>query len=278
MSATSIWSGAMPSCRWSAAESRSSADEYSDPEKGTGAVKVTPAHDFNDFEVGRRHKLPMVNIFDVEAKLNLKDNEFSRRRSEIRRSRRDAGVARHRSFHRAQEDRRAHGGEGADRQDRAAYAYGAAWRPLRRGDRAVPHRPMVCRRQDAGAGRDRRGARRAHDVRAEKLGEDLFRLDGEHPALVRVAPALVGPSDSGLVRCRRQGLCCRNRGRGRRRRARLLHRERQRSPQQEGEAIAQDPIRRAAFLDARRGRARHLVLLGACGRSPRSAGRTKRRS
>ena len=32
------------------------ADEYSDPEKGTGAVKITPAHDFNDFEVGKRHE------------------------------------------------------------------------------------------------------------------------------------------------------------------------------------------------------------------------------
>jgi valyl-tRNA synthetase len=51
------------------------ADEYSDPEKGTGAVKITPAHDFNDFEVGKRHDLPMVNIFDAEAKLNLQDNE-----------------------------------------------------------------------------------------------------------------------------------------------------------------------------------------------------------
>jgi valyl-tRNA synthetase len=51
------------------------ADEYSDPEKGTGAVKITPAHDFNDFEVGKRHDLPMVNIFDVEAKLNLDGNE-----------------------------------------------------------------------------------------------------------------------------------------------------------------------------------------------------------
>src|SRR5262249_38620600 len=50
------------------------ADEYSDPEKGSGAVKITPAHDFNDFEVGRRHDLPLVNIFDLEAKLNLKDN------------------------------------------------------------------------------------------------------------------------------------------------------------------------------------------------------------
>ncbi len=46
------------------------ADEYSDPEKGTGAVKITPAHDFNDFEVGRRHNLPMVNIFNATAHLN----------------------------------------------------------------------------------------------------------------------------------------------------------------------------------------------------------------
>jgi valyl-tRNA synthetase len=44
-------------------------DEYSDPEKGSGAVKITPAHDFNDFEVGKRHGLPMVNIFTKEAKL-----------------------------------------------------------------------------------------------------------------------------------------------------------------------------------------------------------------
>ena len=50
------------------------ADEYSDPEKGTGAVKITPAHDFNDFEVGRRHHLPQVNVLDVEAKLDLRDN------------------------------------------------------------------------------------------------------------------------------------------------------------------------------------------------------------
>lgn len=46
------------------------ADEYSDPEKGTGAVKITPAHDFNDFEVGKRHGLHMINIFDQTAHLN----------------------------------------------------------------------------------------------------------------------------------------------------------------------------------------------------------------
>ncbi|PJB72510.1 MAG: valine--tRNA ligase, partial [Alphaproteobacteria bacterium CG_4_9_14_3_um_filter_47_13] len=46
------------------------ADAYSDPEKGSGAVKITPAHDFNDFEVGKRHDLPMINIFDIDARMN----------------------------------------------------------------------------------------------------------------------------------------------------------------------------------------------------------------
>jgi valyl-tRNA synthetase len=43
------------------------ADEHADPEKGTGAVKITPAHDFDDFEVGRRHRLPMINVLDARA-------------------------------------------------------------------------------------------------------------------------------------------------------------------------------------------------------------------
>ena len=51
------------------------ADEYSDPEKGSGAVKVTPAHDFNDFEVGRRHNLPQISVLDREARLALAGNE-----------------------------------------------------------------------------------------------------------------------------------------------------------------------------------------------------------
>ncbi|MGD0635682.1 MAG: valine--tRNA ligase [Beijerinckiaceae bacterium] len=50
-------------------------DTYSDPEKGTGAVKITPAHDFNDFEVGRRHGLALINILDAEARLLLQGNE-----------------------------------------------------------------------------------------------------------------------------------------------------------------------------------------------------------
>jgi valyl-tRNA synthetase len=51
------------------------ADAYSDPEKGSGAVKITPAHDFNDFEVGRRHNLASISVLDQEARLTLSANE-----------------------------------------------------------------------------------------------------------------------------------------------------------------------------------------------------------
>ena len=53
------------------------ADDYSDPEKGSGAVKITPAHDFNDFEVGKRHNLPQVNVLTVEAKITFTDEAFA---------------------------------------------------------------------------------------------------------------------------------------------------------------------------------------------------------
>ena len=45
-------------------------DEYSDPEMGSGAVKITPAHDFNDFEIGKRHNLELLNILNDDGTLN----------------------------------------------------------------------------------------------------------------------------------------------------------------------------------------------------------------
>ena len=48
------------------------ADDYANPEKGSGAVKITPAHDFNDYEVGRRHKLEPLNILTLDGKINDK--------------------------------------------------------------------------------------------------------------------------------------------------------------------------------------------------------------
>jgi len=50
------------------------ADDYADPEKGTGAVKITPAHDFNDWDVGKRTGLRVINVMNTRAGMFLKDN------------------------------------------------------------------------------------------------------------------------------------------------------------------------------------------------------------
>ena len=52
------------------------ADEYVDMEFGTGVVKITPAHDPNDFEVGKRHDLPVINILNDDATINSNGGEF----------------------------------------------------------------------------------------------------------------------------------------------------------------------------------------------------------
>ncbi len=198
-SATASGRRATRSCRWSAAASRSSPTPMPIPQTGSGAVKITPAHDFNDFEVGRRHGLPLVNVFDRDARLNDAV---------------PAALSRPRPLRRAQAHRRRSRGAGPRRQDRGPHADGALWRPLRRRDRAVADRPVVLRRQDAGGAGDRGGRARPHRLRAAAVGEHLLRMDAQHPAVVHLAPDLVGPSDPGLVRARRPRLRRGDRGRG----------------------------------------------------------------
>ncbi len=62
------------------------ADDYVDRNFGTGVVKVTPAHDFNDYAVGQRHNLPMINIFTDDAKVINDDTWRERRSKENRRN------------------------------------------------------------------------------------------------------------------------------------------------------------------------------------------------
>ena len=135
----------------------------------------------------------------------------------------------------------------------------SARRPLRHAARAAPHRPVVLRRQAPGPGGDRRGRGRAHPLRARALGEHLLRVDAQHPALVHLAPALVGPPDPGLVRPGRPGV--RRRERGRRRTA---------------AARATTAARRGP--DAATRTCSTPGSPPACGRSPPSAGRTRRPS
>ena len=114
------------------------ADDYVDREFGTGVVKVTPAHDSNDYAVGQRHGLPLIGVLTLDAKIN--DNA-------------PAAVPRPRPLRRAQAGGRRPRGPGPARIRQAAQADGAALRAHRRSDRADAHRPVVRRDDQAGAGR-----------------------------------------------------------------------------------------------------------------------------
>ena len=177
------------------------ADEYSDPEKGTGAVKITPAHDFNDFEVGRRHGLPQINILDPEARYARATTPSSSMSAESAiRSRHGADgldrfEARKRIVAMLEErgllekiEPHAHTVPHGDRS-------GVVIEPYLTDQWYVDVKPLAERAIEAVRdGRD--------PLRAGELGEDLLPVAREHPALVRLAPALVGPPDPGLVRRR----------------------------------------------------------------------------
>jgi valyl-tRNA synthetase len=212
------------------------ADEYVDKAFGTGCVKITPAHDFNDYAVGQRHKLAMI---DPDA-----GREDQRRRA--------GSLPRPGPLRRAQADRR------RPRRARPAGTVKPHKLMVPRGDRTgVVIEPMltdqwfvamskpapegtfnprqVDRRSGAGKSRQRRD-----QVRAGKLEHDLQPVAGQHPGLVHLAPAVVGPPHPGLVRRRTAT---------------------SRRPHEEE---AQPSPRRQGIGDAapRRRRARHLVLVG----------------
>ena len=230
------------SCRWSAASSRSSPTNIADPEKGSGAVKITPAHDFNDFEVGKRHDLPLINILDGEAQSLLSATKRSwpgSRQPDL-----DAVLALHGvdRFDGAQAHRRDDGGARAARQDRADTPRRAARRPLGRGHRALADRPVVCRRQDTGRAGAGGRARRPNQFVPKNWEKTYFEwLENIEPWCVsrqlwwgHQIPAWYGPDGAVFV--------------------------------EETEAEAQAAAARATMAKTaaapRRGRARHLVLLG----------------
>ena len=168
------------------------ADEHADPELGSGAVKITPGHDFNDFEVGKRagfKPADMLNMLDAEAHVvQTQDGLIPQDLLGLDRAR-----TRARRWSRMLED------EGAlvRVEDRVI--------PTPFGDRSgVVIEPWLTDQwyvdaaklaQPAIAG----GASGRHQDRARDLGKDLVQLAREYPALVRLAPALVGPPDPGLV-------------------------------------------------------------------------------
>jgi valyl-tRNA synthetase len=117
------------------------ADSYVDPTFGSGCVKITPAHDFNDYELGQRHNLPMINIMTLDAALNDSVPRLP-------------GFG---SLRRESKNSRGFGRLGTHRTHRTAQAHRAARRSQRRDSRAVADGSMVHRHQAAGGARHPRG-------------------------------------------------------------------------------------------------------------------------
>ncbi len=107
--------------------------------EGRGAVKITPAHDFNDFEVGKRHNLPQINIFSAEAKLALEEQRSISSAGVAKSAELDETLAMHGLDRFAARKKIVErlGSQGLGREDRAACARRAARRPLQRRHRAV---------------------------------------------------------------------------------------------------------------------------------------------
>ena len=185
------------------------ADDYVDKEFGTGVVKVTPAHDFNDYAVGQRHKLEMISILTLDAKINEHAPKQYRgldrfdARKQIVADLEAAGVFEKADKHKLKVPRGDRTGVVIEPMltDQWFVAMSKAgpqrWKP----SKSITEQALecVCLRRD--------------QVRPRELGQHLQPVAEQHPGLVHLAPALVGPSDSGLVWHQRRGVCGAQRGR-----------------------------------------------------------------
>ena len=167
------------------------ADELVDPEFGTGAVKVTPAHDPNDFAMGQRHGLAQVAVIDEDARMTRDagpyagQDRFEARAAlleQLERERLLVGVEEHR-----------HAVGHCQRCTTIVEPLVSTQWFVRIAPLAEPAIQVV--------------KERPNPVRSGKLGQDLLRMDDQHSRLVHLAPALVGPPDSCLALRRLQRDC-----------------------------------------------------------------------
>ena len=159
------------------------ADRYVDIEFGTGALKITPAHDFNDFEIGLKHGLEQIKVIDEEGRMNQNAgpyqglDRFECRKKIVEDFERDGVLLK-------TEDYRHMVGHCYRCKTIVEPNLSLQWfvrtKPL-----AQPAIEAVRERPDADHPR--------------RLGEDLFRMDGEHQGLVHLPADLVGAPHPGLV-------------------------------------------------------------------------------
>ena len=234
-SATSTWSASSSTCRSATGSIPIIADDFVDREFGSGCVKITGAHDFNDYACALRHGMPLITIFTLDAKIN--ENGPARLPGPRPLRRAQGGAARPR-------------GAGLPREGGAAPARGADLRAHRPGGRADAHRPVVRRDDQARRRRhvdrrqgDRGGRERRGEVLSRAVGQHLQPVDEQHPGLDASRASSGGGTRS------RPGTARAASSSSRAARTRRAPRPRPRAT--------------PAPLHARPRRARHLVLVGA---------------
>ncbi len=165
------------------------ADAHVDPEFGTGAVKVTPAHDPNDFEIGLRHSLPMPTIMDTKARITDTGTEFD-------------GLDR---FEARVKVREALAEQGRIVAEKRPYLHSVG-HSERSGEVIEPRlvAAVVGQGRVAGQGCRRRGSQRRHRDSPAQPGAPLVRLGRQHARLVHLASAVVGPPHPDLARPQRR--------------------------------------------------------------------------
>ncbi len=168
------------------------ADPYVDIEFGTGALKITPGHDPNDFEIGRAHGLEEISVIGEDGRIiEPAPERFVGMPADEALDAVDRRAAR----------RRQHLGRGGRTATRSPYSH-------RSGERIEPLISLqwFCRRWTSSPSRRSRSSKATRSgLTPERWKTRLSRLDGGNPALVRLAPALVGPPAAGLVlRCLRE--------------------------------------------------------------------------
>ena len=158
-------------------------DELAQPEFGTGAVKVTPAHDPNDFEAGLRHNLPQIEVIDEHNKMNANAGPY-------------AGLDRFAARARIVEDLAAQGFLVGTKDYTIALGKcdrsGTIVEPRLSTQWFVKIAPLAKRAIE-------RRRERLHPLHAGELWPDLFELDAQHSRLVYLAPVVVGTPHSRVV-------------------------------------------------------------------------------
>ena len=152
------------------------ADEYVDREFGTGALKITPAHDLNDFEIGKKHGLDSSISSTISGNINENGGSYE-------------GLERYAARDRVVRDLKSRGCWKKSMPMPMPSATATAAKPLS----SLTEPAVVCQGRASGRGGDRGGQQVRHENCSATLGKNLFRMDEQHPGLVYQPSDLVGP-------------------------------------------------------------------------------------